>query len=158
MEIERKYLIPSLPDQSKLLDGIEYEQAYLCTEPVIRIRREGEEYWLTYKSAGLMIREEANLPLTEEAYRHLLPKTDGYLISKTRYFLFYDEHHTIELDLFRGRLQGLVTAEVEFLSEDDANHFTPPDWFGKEVTFDGRYHNSSLSRLDSLESLQQTLS
>ena len=133
MEIERKYIITALPGQIELLDGIEYEQAYLCTEPVVRIRREGDEYWLTYKSAGMMIREEANLPLTEKAFHHLLAKADGNRIIKTRYFLSYDEHHTIELDLFHRQLEGLMTAEVEFLSEEDANTFTPPAWFGREV-------------------------
>ena len=141
MEIERKYLIDRIPDDITLLDGIEYEQGYLCEEPVIRIRREGEEYWLTYKSKGLMIREEANLPLTKESYAHLLTKLDSPLIHKTRYFLPYDEKHTIELDLFRGDLKPLMLAEVEFSSAQDAASFEAPGWFGREVTSDPRYQN-----------------
>ena len=63
MEIERKYLIDSLPEHLDDFPHKELEQAYLCTNPVVRVRREGEEYVLTYKSGGLMVREEYNLPL-----------------------------------------------------------------------------------------------
>ena len=53
---------------------------------------------------------------------------------------------TIELDVFEGALAPLILAEVEFDSEEAANAFCPPDWFGEDVTFSGAYHNSSLSR------------
>ena len=64
---------------------MEMEQAYLCTEPVVRVRKEGADYVLTYKSKGLMVREEYNLQLTKESYEHLLGKADGTVITKTRY-------------------------------------------------------------------------
>lgn len=70
MEIERKYLIHKLPDHLEAYPHRTLEQAYLCTEPVVRVRRDADDYILTYKSKGLMMREEHNLPLTEEA---LLP-------------------------------------------------------------------------------------
>ncbi len=144
MEIERKFLISSLPS----LDACPFrllEQGYLSTNPVIRVRREDENYYLTYKGKGLLSREEYNLPLTKEAYVHLLPKADGILIRKKRYLLPLGSH-TIELDVFASPFQGLVIAEVEFATEEEANLFQPPDWFGREVTYDSRYHNSSLSQ------------
>lgn len=52
---------------------------------------------------------------------------------------------TIELDLFEGELAPLLLAEVEFPDEPSANAFTPPSWFGEDVTFSGKYHNSYLS-------------
>ena len=79
MEIERKYLIRHLPAHLRL-DSFScriIEQGYLNTTPVIRIRKDNDKYELTYKSSGLMTREEYNLPLTEKAYLHLLPKIDG---------------------------------------------------------------------------------
>ena len=82
MEIERKYLIKKLPEDLAQYPHMEMEQAYLCTEPVVRVRKEGEDYVLTYKSKGLMVREEYNLPLTAEAYAHLREKADGKLITK----------------------------------------------------------------------------
>ena len=74
MEIERKYLIKKLPEDLAQYPHMEMEQAYLCTEPVVRVRKEGEDYVLTYKSKGLMVREEYNLPLTKEAYEQLRSK------------------------------------------------------------------------------------
>ena len=79
MEIERKYLIHKLPDHLEAYPHRTLEQAYLCTEPVVRVRRDADDYILTYKSKGLMMREEHNLPLTEEAYCHLREKAEVFL-------------------------------------------------------------------------------
>lgn len=149
MEIERKYLIHQLPEGYENHPFHQIEQAYLCTEPVVRIRREDEDYYLTYKSKGLMVREEYNLPLTKEAYEHLLLKADGNVLIKKRYLLPVDsrEDLTVELDVFEGKFDGLKLAEVEFQSEEDAVSFQPPEWFGEDVTYSGEYQNSRLSRL-----------
>lgn len=147
MEIERKYLIHTLPDHLEQYPKRELEQGYLCTAPVVRIRKDNDRYELTYKSKGLMVREEHNLPLTEEAYIHLKTKIDGRLISKTRYLIPLGETLIVELDVFHGDLAPLLLAEVEFPDEESANRFTPPDWFGEDVTFSSKYHNSNLSKL-----------
>lgn len=146
MEIERKYLIHKLPENLSQYEKREIEQGYLCTEPVVRIRRSNEKYTLTYKGRGLLMREEYNLPLTQESFEHLRPKIDGILISKTRYLIPLTEQLTIELDVFSGELEGLLLAEVEFETEEDANRFVPPEWFGEDVTFSTEYHNSTLSQ------------
>ena len=114
MEIERKYLIHTLPDHLEDYPHRTLEQAYLCTEPVVRVRRDDNDYILTYKSKGLMVREEYNLPLTEEAYRHLLVKADGRIITKERYCIPYGDHLTVELDVFDGDLSPLLHSEVEY--------------------------------------------
>lgn len=145
-EIERKYLIHSLPDDLESYPYHEIEQAYLCTEPVVRIRKQDDEYYMTYKSKGLMIREEYNLPLTAESYAHLKTKIDGHLISKRRYLIPHGEH-TIELDVFHSPRSGLTLAEVEFSSEEAALSFQAPDWFGEDVTGSSEYHNSNLSKI-----------
>ena len=74
MEIERKFLVDRLPEHLEQYDTQQLEQAYLCTDPVVRVRRQGDEYILTYKGKGHMVREEYNLPLNEQAYEHLLEK------------------------------------------------------------------------------------
>ena len=115
--------------------------------PVAPIRRSDDEYYLTYKSKGLMVREEYNLPLTKESYLHLREKADGVLISKTRYLLpLTGTDLTIELDVFDAPYEGLYLAEVEFPDEASANAFVPPVWFGKDVTYSSDYHNSTLSK------------
>ena len=146
MEIERKFLIHRLPDDLAGYEHHHIEQAYLCTSPVVRIRKQDEVYILTYKSAGMMAREEYNLPLNEEAYVHLKEKADGIVLAKTRYLLPLEGGLTIELDVFEGPYKGLWLAEVEFESVEQAESFIPPEWFGEDVTYSGKYHNSYLSR------------
>lgn len=148
MEIERKYLLKKIPEDLSRFEAKKIEQGYLCTSPVVRIRRSNDNYCLTYKGSGLMAREEYNLPLTEEAYAHLLPKIDGRLISKTRYLIPLENGLTAELDLFEGSLSPLCLVEVEFDSIEDANSFIAPEWFGEDVTNSGKYHNSYLSRFE----------
>lgn len=146
MEIERKYLVTTLPEHLETYPCRHIEQGYLNTAPVVRIRKDHDKYELTYKSKGLMVREEYNLPLNQASYEHLKEKIDGRLITKKRYMLPY-QSYTIELDVFEGDLSPLILAEVEFPTEEEANAFLPPDWFGEDVTLCGTYHNSALSKL-----------
>lgn len=147
MEIERKYLIHTLPENIEQYPCRHLEQGYLNTSPVVRIRKDDHKYELTYKSSGLLARQEYNLPLDAASYEHLKSKVDGHLISKKRYLIPLNTELTIELDVFEGYLAPLVLAEVEFPTEAMAMSFVPPKWFGKDVTFSGEYHNSYLSQL-----------
>ena len=136
----------NIPSASSPYLAISSEQGYLCTNPVVRIRRQDDTFFLTYKSKGLMVREEYNLPLTGEAYEHLKTKIDGRLICKRRYLIPLPPY-TLELDLFSSPKEGLLLAEVEFPTEEAALSFTAPDWFGEDVTTSPLYHNSNLSKL-----------
>ena len=120
MEIERKYLVKTLPEHLEQYQSKKIAQGYLCTAPVVRIRRSNDDYYLTYKGEGLMVREEYNLPLTKEAYEHLLLKIDGLLIAKTRYLIPLNDHLTAELDIFEKDLAPLSLVEVEFDSIEEA--------------------------------------
>lgn len=146
MEIERKFLIKTLPENLDSYPCRHLEQGYLSVGPVVRIRKDNAKYELTYKSGGMMARQEYNLPLTQKSYEHLKTKIDGRLIVKRRYMIPL-EPYTIELDIFEGDLAPLILAEVEFSSVEEANNFTAPDWFAEDVTYDGRYHNSYLSQV-----------
>lgn len=148
MEIERKFLVSSIPDNLSEYKCRIIEQGYLSTNPVVRVRKDNDDYYLTYKGKGFMAREEYNLPLTKEAYEHLLAKADGNIITKRRYEIPDGTGKTIELDIFEGCFKGIVLAEVEFDSIDEANNYTPPHWFTEDVTNDKRYHNSNMSRSD----------
>lgn len=148
MEIERKYLI--LTERMSLSRIEEYpchnlEQAYLCTSPVLRVRREDDRYYMTYKNGGTLAHEEYNLPLDKDSYEHLLAKADGNIICKRRYLIPLSERLTAEVDVFGGAFDGLVFAEVEFDTVEEAEQFIKPDWFGEEVTYDRHYHNSYMS-------------
>jgi len=152
-EIERKFLVSEdvAMDYMKRCKAGEFsfheiEQAYLTTDPVVRVRKSDDEYYLTYKGKGLMVREEYNLPLTEEAYNTLKSKADGNVIAKTRILIPYDKF-TIEFDVFKAPFEGYYVAEVEFESDEEANNFTGPEWFLDDVTNDRKYHNSNMSRM-----------
>ena len=145
MEIERKFLVETLPEHLEQYPKRRIQQAYLSTDPVVRVRRSGEEYVLTCKGPGFLSREEQEMPLTAAAYGRLLAKADGNIISKTRYRIPFGSY-VIELDVFEPPFAPLVLAEVEFPTEEAANAFIPPDWFGADVTFDPAYHNSVMSR------------
>jgi len=165
MEIERKFTVKYLPKHLERYEKKEIEQAYLCTGAygtVIRVRKSNEDYILTYKSKqGLIlpenvssrICEEVEVPLTKEAYLHLTEKADGQVIRKTRYLIPIEGNKKIELDVFHGYLTGLVFAEIEFESEEEAKKYELPDWFLEDVTFDRRYSNAFMTQFHSLEEL-----
>ena len=138
-------MVDELPELLERFPKRRIEQAYLCTDPVLRVRRRDGQYVLTYKGAGLLEREEHEFPLTEAAYRHLLEKADGSRITKDRYELPLGSY-IVELDVFAPPFAPLVLAEVEFSSVDEAAAFQPPDWFGEEVTYDPAYTNAALSQ------------
>ena len=148
MEIEKKYIPKELPKNLPQFEHHKIEQAYLNTAPVVRIRKQDNEYYLTYKGGGMMAREEYNLSLNAESYQHLREKADGNIITKTRYLIpINDGNLTAELDIFENKFSGMLLVEVEFDSVEQADAFQKPDWFGDEVTHDKMYHNSYLSKL-----------
>lgn len=146
IEIERKFLVKKIPDNLDTYERIDMTQGYLNTAPVVRVRKENDDYVLTYKGSGLLSHSEYNLPLNKEAFDHLLKKCDGIIISKSRYKIPLENNLIAELDIFKGDLDNLKLVEVEFKSVEEANNFTPPEWFGEDVTTDGRYHNSYISK------------
>lgn len=153
-EIERKFLVKELPGNLGQYEKVKIGQGYLNTmsEPTLRIRQKGDEFFLTYKftsqeekKKNYNICTEYELIITKEAYNHLKTKIDGYLISKVRYFIKLKDNLVAELDIFEDNLKGLKIVEVEFENEDLANSFTVPNWFGREVTKDKKYRNAYLA-------------
>lgn len=146
MEIERKFLC-KYPD----FDVCQYpkkelEQAYISVNPTIRIRKSDDDFVLTIKGSGEISREEYELSITEEQYKHLLEKSETSIVSKTRYFIPLKGAETAELDIYRNDLDGLMTVEVEFNTVTEAENFLPPIWFGLDVSHDNRYKNSNLAK------------
>jgi adenylate cyclase len=145
MEVERKFVVTEPPN----LDGTEAEeidQGYLAVgeDGEVRLRRKGERLLLTAKRGGGLSREEAELELDREAFEMLWPLTEGRRLHKRRHVLPH-EGLEIEVDVYAGELDGLVTAEIEFGSEEKARAFEPPEWLGQEVTGDHRYLNETLA-------------
>lgn len=145
MEIERKFLIRELPENLTDYPHEAISQAYICTAPVIRVRKKGESYILTLKGGGMLARQEVEMPIPRESFESLLAKKEGIIIEKTRYRIPEKDGLTIELDIFEGTYKGFYMAEVEFADLEQAQAYMPPSWFGPDVTMDRRFHNSVLS-------------
>ena len=146
-EVERKFLVSKFPELTTLKSE-EILQGYISTASdcaEVRVRRKGTKYTQTIKGDGGLTRSEVEVEISKEQFDSLWTATEGRRLKKTRYEIPY-EGLTIELDVYSGDLAGLVVAEVEFASEDESALFTPPTWFGQEVTNDRAFRNKSLAK------------
>ena len=147
MEIEKKYLVQTLPADLEQYPHAAMEQTYISIDPVIRIRKSNQQYTLTVKGKGHLAREEFELDLTEEQYLRLKSKRETALIKKERYFIpICNGAYRAELDIYQEHFAPLMTVEVEFPSISSANQFTPPSWFGKDVTEEAAYKNANMAK------------
>ena len=145
LEIERKFLVTG--DFKAFADkSVRIVQGYLSSVPerTVRVRVKGDHGSITVKGLGSesgasRFEWEKEIPADEAL--DLIKICEPGVIDKTRYLVEAGEH-VFEVDEFYGDNEGLVVAEVELASEDEA--FERPDWLGKEVTGDPRYYNSSL--------------
>jgi len=144
VEIERKFLVfkDKLPQNLK---GKRYVQAYLSHEKncVVRVRIVEDAAYLTIKGEQTGIsKAEFEYSIPVEEARGLLELCPQVAIEKVRYLYPY-QGHLWEIDIFEGANQGLIVAEIELSSEEEA--FEKPEWLSKEVSTDGRYSNAALS-------------
>ena len=145
-EIERKFLVETLPDG--LPPGERVEQGYLAVAPdgtEVRIRRRAGRCTLTVKSGPAHVRVEEELEIDGRRFESLWALTEGRRVAKTRHVVPLGGGLSAELDVYAGAHEGLLTAEVEFGSEAASEAFAPPAWLGTEVTGDERYANQSLA-------------
>jgi CYTH domain-containing protein len=146
-EIERKYLVARLPESAAMSDPVAIDQGYIVITSdgmEVRLRRKGKRFFQTVKSGSGLKRHESEIELSEQQFDALWPLTDGRRVEKKRHEIPYGSL-TVELDIFCGELKGLIVAEVEFAREENSKAFTPPPWFGREVTGDPRYLNQTLA-------------
>jgi adenylate cyclase len=145
-EIERKFKVEALP-QHLLGPGSAIRQGYLSVAPAeIRLRAQDGGHGLTVKSLGGLRRVEVALPLTPEQFDELWPLATAF-VEKTRHRAELDDA-VADLDVYGGKLEGLLIVEVEFGSEEQAGSFAPPDWFGDEITEDSRFRNAALAQAE----------
>jgi len=147
-EIERAFLVDrdAIPYDLDTLPSVSIVQGYIAVDgdTEVRVRKKGDDALITIKSGSGLVRIEREFPIEEEAAAVLLPLSGDRLIEKTRYII-NENGNCIELDIFTGPHSGLILIEVEFEDEKASEAFTPPDWFGEEVTEDSRYMNRNLA-------------
>jgi adenylate cyclase len=145
MEVERKFLVTTPPDFGGA-DSDEIEQGYLAigSDGEVRVRRKGDHLLLTAKRGSGLSREEAEIELDRSSFDKLWALTEGRRLRKRRHVIPHGGF-VIEIDVYGGDLEGLMVAEIEFPSEEEAKAFEPPGWLGEEVTGDHRYLNETLA-------------
>ena len=143
MEIERKFLVGSLPNLSGVKSS-EIVQGYVSFSPEIRVRRLDDKYYRTEKGEGMVVRMENEWEISKEEAEKMFKEVKTNLIEKTRYYIPYNKY-TIELDVYKGIFKGLIVAEVEFESVEESNNFTPPEWFLEDVSEKREYGNKILA-------------
>ncbi len=147
-EIERKFLVKDDSFKKQAFKSTRIVQGYLSSVPerTVRVRIKGDKGYLTVKGIGNesgASRFEWEIEIPKQDAENLLKICEPGVIDKTRYLVKAGQH-TFEVDEFYGDNEGLVIAEVELESEDQA--FEKPDWLGEEVTGDPRYYNSMLMK------------
>ena len=151
-EIERKYAVKYIPEDLKITDILDIEQAFIYkdTKTVIRVRKIQNqrlnriEYIYTVKTKGDMEYDkcsniaqvyEIESHIKEEEYNTLIKNKISNIIRKTRTVIPIENNLSIEMDVYKDYLEGLITAEVEFPNEDIANTFEKPEWLGEEIGY-----------------------
>jgi adenylate cyclase len=147
IEIERKFLVKSEEFKALAFAKNEIYQGYLNSNPerTVRVRIKGNQGYLTIKGKGNetgMSRLEWEKEIPVDEAKMLLNLCESGVISKVRYEVKFG-NHVYEVDEFFGENEGLILAEIELQSEDEA--FEKPHWLGEEVTNNEKYYNSYLS-------------
>ena len=146
LEIERKFLVDekNFPAQI-LINGEKISQGYLSVEPArtVRVRIKGERGFLTIKSVNVgIVRQEFEYEIPIKDAEEIL-KLCEKVLEKVRYKVEY-AGHIWEIDIFGGRLAGLILAEVELTAPKEILEL--PDWLGDEVSDNPKYFNSNLAK------------
>ena len=139
MEIERKFKLIEFPDLPQVA-FLDQWQGYLATDPEVRIRRTEnhtagtETFILCIKSVGDLVRHEVETDITREQFEELASMLAYPLIHKELHAYRLPDGHIIECSKVD---EGAFSyAEVEFDSVEEANAWTPPDWLGREMTYE----------------------
>jgi len=148
-EIERKFLIDKDTFEKELtslnFEKIQIKQGYMfdTNKGVVRIRQAGTKHFLTIKSPVKGItRREVEMEVSKEQGEILLNEFCDAFIEKERYVFSYVDGEIWEVDVFKGKLSGLIIAEIELDSEE--REFYKPEWLDKEVSSDKKYFNNNL--------------
>ena len=154
VEIERKFLVKHWPGDLDSYRSKKIIQGYVAIEKggvEVRVRQKGEgKYMFTIKGGASddgKKRPENEIEITEEQFGTLWDTTEGSQVEKVRYVVPLEgQRLEAELDIYKNRLDGLETVEVEFPNDAASEAFVPPAWFGQDVTSEKGLKNKELAR------------
>lgn len=151
-EIERKYAVKYFPENLKITNILDIEQAFIYKDAktVIRIRKIGDKksddikYIYTVKTKGdIAYHKDSTVAnayeiesyIQEEDFNEFIKKRISSIIRKTRMIIPIENNLKVEMDIYKDYLQDLITAEIEFPNEDIAKAFQKPEWLGEEMQY-----------------------
>ena len=151
-EIERKYAVKYFPENLKITNILDIEQAFIYKDAktVIRIRKirdkksDDIKYIYTVKTKGdIAYHKDSTVAnayeiesyIQEEDFNEFIKKRISSIIRKTRMIIPIENNLKVEMDIYKDYLQNLITAEVEFPNEDIVNNFQKPEWLGEEMKY-----------------------
>jgi adenylate cyclase len=146
LEIERRFLVLNDTWQPSVSRRYPITQTYLAQNAQlnVRVRVSEDNAWLCLKSGGAgRARQEFEYPIPLADARELMAGTSAQPVEKWRHNVLY-AGHLWEVDVFGGTNAGLIVAEVELKTLEEA--FVLPAWAGLEVTEDLSYRNASLAQ------------
>ena len=157
IENEFTFLIKKIPEDLDKYPKKEIKQGYYSDLPSpLRIRDENGKFILTkkipIKEGDASRHQETELFIKKEEFEKLWPLCKKFL-TKTRYYYPISDFEA-EIDIYHGKLKGLVTVEVEFPNEEKRREFIPPEWFGTDITQKRWSTNSVLADLNYNEVLK----
>lgn len=145
-EIERKFRLAELPDGLGPSQPLRQAYVALDGDVEVRVRSEGPDHRLTVKGGRGLQRAEVELPLTPAQFDELWGLAGARHLAKARHRVELGGGLVAEVDLYEDHLAGLAVVEVEFPSEEGSRAFTPPSWFGAELTGQPGWSNAELAR------------
>ena len=134
MEIERKFLVKKLPDLSGY-QPISYERYYVHRGDGVekRIQKKGDKYeFEELEEASGLSRTHHKRELTEHEFNQMKGRPEEALLRES---YVISNNPEISIKIYHGRFEGFARVEVEFSSEEEAQAFVPPDWFGEDITY-----------------------
>lgn len=146
-EIERKWILSKLPEIGGQIP-IQYERHFLFIGKgvEIRIQKKGDKFEFERKvESNDLTRTGEKFEITEDEFDQLKKNSVASLVRES-YLV-----DGISVKIYKGKHKGLIRAEVEFESEEEAESFKPLDWFGKEITNSDLGKDKKLAMLDDLE-------
>jgi CYTH domain-containing protein len=150
VEIERRFLIErARPAAAQAVRTARIRQGYVAIDDragaQVRVRDIDGQRLLTVKRGSGESRTEVEFEIDPATFEELWELTADRRIDKRRHYIRGDGGLVYELDVYDGALAGFSAVEVEFDSPADGAAFSPPAWFGREVTGDERYSNARLA-------------
>ncbi|PTY01400.1 hypothetical protein DB346_13105 [Verrucomicrobia bacterium LW23] len=149
--VERRYLVQRVPAEVERLTPSVTYQGWLSLDPhgvEICVRQSGAECMLTFlKKQGQQLKLEEEMPVSRSQFDKLWLLSAGRRLTRLRYTLQAPGCEALHVDVYQGKLGGLVTATVRFANADACQRFRTPDWIGDDVTGDPRYTNETLAQV-----------